>query len=176
MSTQRLVVPPQVIAETQLHLRAHGTRGEEGVVLWRGLVSPPRVSGAVVPLQDCSVGRFRVPLEERQRITRELAGTAEVIVAQVHSHPGHAFHSSIDDAEAIPRRPGALSLVVPDFAACPELLDAAALFELRRDGSWISVPLGRIEVESAETESARGIGRWTAWVTGRMSRRARSLI
>ena len=38
-------------------------------------------------------------------------------MAQVHSHPGEAFHSPADDRWAIPRQVGALSIVLPFFAA-----------------------------------------------------------
>ena len=86
--------------------------------------------------------RYRNSPAERQRITRSLAGTGEMIVAQVHSHPRRAFHSPIDDEEAIPRRVGAYSLVVPDFGARDDLLDDAALFQLDAVGVWQPASLG----------------------------------
>jgi len=134
-------IPSDVIRLTQAHLRTHGKTREEGVVLWRGTFDPPRITGAIIPLQETAVGRFRVPLAERQRIARELSGTGELIVAQVHSHPRDAFHSPIDDEEAIPRRVGAYSLVVPAFASSDSLFDEAALFQLDADGRWRPAPL-----------------------------------
>jgi hypothetical protein len=89
-----------------------------------------------VPEQETGFGRFRVTLRERQRISRELVGTGQMIVVQVHSHPEGAFHSWIDDQEAIPRRVGAYSLVIPDFGSRPHLLEEAALFQLQESGSW----------------------------------------
>jgi hypothetical protein len=176
MTLPTLRVPTGVIAKTQAHLRECGARREEGVVLWRGTLDPFHVTVALVPLQDSSYGRFRVPLEERQRIAREFAGTAETILAQVHSHPGPAFHSPVDDVEAIPRRVGALSLVVPDFAARPELLDNAELFQLHQNGRWTPAPLALLEIDATERMVARRqSARWIAWLTGRLSRRARSL-
>lgn len=134
-------VPAYVVHTTHDHLRAKGATREEGVALWRGTFEPPRITGAILPLQDTSEGRFLVSLEERQRISRELTGTGEMIVAQVHSHPNAAFHSWIDDKEAIPRRVGAYSLVVPDFGARESLLDEAALYRLDPSGSWRDAPL-----------------------------------
>jgi hypothetical protein len=170
-------VPMNVIATTQAHLRECGARHEEGVVLWRGTLDPPQATAALVPLQESSYGRFRVPLTERQRIARELAGTGETILVQVHSHPGHAFHSAIDDAEAIPRRVGALSLVVPDFGVRPELLDDAELFQLQQDGRWTPAPLAVLDIEVTESPATRRQrGRWwIAWLIARLSRHARSL-
>jgi hypothetical protein len=135
-------VPADIARITQNHLRFKGATREEGVVLWRGTLDPARITAAIVPAQETSAGRFRVPLAERQRITRELAGTGEAIVAQVHSHPRRAFHSPIDDEEAIPRRVGSYSLVVPDFGAREDLLDDAALFRLDDAGAWRPTSLG----------------------------------
>lgn len=139
-------VPHEVVRATQKHLRAKGRAGEEGVVLWQGTFEPPLITHVIVPQQETSAIRFRIPLAERQRIARKLAGSGEMIVAQVHSHPCGAFHSSTDDKEAIPRRVGSLSLVIPDFGARYELLDRAALFELRRGGSWHAVPLELLQL------------------------------
>lgn len=134
-------VPIAVVQETHRHLRAKGRTREEGVVLWCGTFEPPTITRAIVPLQHTGMGRFVVPLAERQRITRQLAGSEEVIVAQVHSHPRAAFHSEVDDEEALPRRVGSYSLVVPHFAARPDLLEEAALFRLEANGTWQPVPL-----------------------------------
>jgi hypothetical protein len=133
-------VPEAVVRETLAHLRAKGATGHEGVVLWQGTFDPPRITAAIVPEQETSPARFIVPLAERQRIARSLSGTGQMVVAQVHSHPGVAFHSPADDADAIPRRIGAYSLVIPDYAARGDLLDGAALFQLSEDGRWRQMP------------------------------------
>lgn len=147
-------VPAYVVATTHAHLRAKGATREEGVVLWRGTFEPPRITGAIVPAQDTSEGRFRVALEERQRISSELSGTGEMIVTQVHSHPNGAFHSWIDDKEAIPRRVGAYSLVVPDFGARAGLLDEAALYQLDACGRWRDAPLATFRLPPPSTSTA----------------------
>ena len=41
----------------------------------------------------------------------------ERFIAQVHTHPGRAYHSEMDDRYAVVTSPGGLSLVVPDIAA-----------------------------------------------------------
>ncbi|HEU0164449.1 MAG TPA: Mov34/MPN/PAD-1 family protein, partial [Thermomicrobiales bacterium] len=38
------------------------------------------------------------------------------LLAQIHSHPTHAYHSEMDDEYAIATALGAFSLVVPHFA------------------------------------------------------------
>ena len=59
---------------------------------------------------------FDVPLWERLRIARQLAGCGEKLLVQLHTHPGRAFHSAVDDRLALPRHTGAISIVIPDFA------------------------------------------------------------
>ena len=144
--TDVFAVPADVARVTHEHLRAKGREHAEGVVLWIGTFEPPAITGAVVPEQETSAGRFRVPLAARQLLTRELAGSGQMVVAQVHSHPDLAFHSPIDDAEAIPRRVGAHSLVVPDFGTRGHLLDDAALFQLDADGRWLPAPTTTFDV------------------------------
>jgi hypothetical protein len=84
-----------------------------------------------------------------------------MVVAQVHSHPMDAFHSCIDDAEAIPRRAGAYSLVLPNFGTRQGLLDDAALFRLDGRGRWLETPLSIFVVPDtppiAETEVAAAV-------------------
>ncbi len=142
-------VPSEIVYKTQMHLRAKGRNRHEGVVLWRGAFEPPLVSRIIVPEQETGPISFRVPLAERQRLARDLAGSGEAIVAQVHSHPREAYHSPTDDADAIPRRVGSLSLVVPDYGARRDLLDGAALFELCAGGRWCRVPLQRLRLSNA---------------------------
>jgi hypothetical protein len=66
-----------------------------------------------------------------------------MIAAQVHSHPREAFHSSADDAWAIVRHLGALSLVVPDFGLKTNVStfrDHTKVFCLAGNNRWHEVP------------------------------------
>lgn len=145
-SGEIFAVPKEVALLTHEHLRAKGQELSEGVVLWLGTFEPPMITRAVVPEQKTSAGRFQVPLHARQQLTRELAGSGQVLVAQVHSHPGAAFHSDVDDTESIPRRVGAFSLVIPDFGGRPHLLDGAALYCLEGTGRWLEAPLSTFSI------------------------------
>ncbi len=150
-TAEMFVVPVKVARITHVCLRTKGTEACEGVVLWIGTFDPPEITRAVVPDQHTSAGRFRVPLRFRQELSRALAGTGQVLVAQVHSHPSIAFHSCVDDAEAIPRRIGAYSLVIPDFGARAHLLDGAALYRLDDGGGWVEAPLSTFVVPETFT-------------------------
>lgn len=79
----------------------------------------------------------------------ELALKEAGVRIQIHTHPGAAFHSSIDDAYPIVQSPGFLSLVIPNFAQGPVGFEAAHLAQLQPDGSWRAVkPEDHIEIVS----------------------------
>ena len=103
--------------ESAATLRALSDGVRESVVLWVGTEQGERalVQRVIVPRQCASRVHFNVPLEERLRIVQELAEVGEKLLAQLHTHPGLAFHSELDDRLALPRHTDAISIVVPHF-------------------------------------------------------------
>ncbi|MCP4737333.1 MAG: hypothetical protein GY873_24365, partial [Bosea sp.] len=86
---------------------------------------------------------FRIPPAAMKDLMAHLRRTRLQVVAQVHSHPGRAFHSEADDEWAIVRNRGALSLVVPRFGAgatVANFMDQTAMYRLSDDDMWIAVP------------------------------------
>jgi hypothetical protein len=61
------------------------------------------------------------------------------LIAQIHSHPGRAYHSSTDDQYAVATTVGCLSLVVPNFATAPFAVDRVASYRLDASGTWRSL-------------------------------------
>jgi len=116
----------------------------ERPVLWVGDPQPPAcASRLIVPLQDADFDYFHVPPSGMRAVFDALRPHRHAILAQIHSHPGIAFHSEADDDWAIVRYEGALSIVVPFFAleTTPEtFLDDAAVFVLCADDVWHEVP------------------------------------
>ena len=115
----RYVVPRAIIGESVRKLRSLSGGYRESVILWTGThrAEEAMVRRIVVPRQRASALHFDVPLRERLRLARELAGCGEKLLVQLHTHPAEAFHSDTDDRLALPRHTGAISIVVPDFAA-----------------------------------------------------------
>jgi len=70
---------------------------------------------------------------------KRLALSKQSIKAQVHTHPGEAFHSATDDHWPIVSQPGFLSIVIPDFAIGDVSLNSAWIGRLHEDGIWYSV-------------------------------------
>ena len=58
------------------------------------------------------------------------------LIAQLHSHPGEAYHSELDDELPIATTAGCLSLVVPDFAREPFALRRCAVYRLMPGKGW----------------------------------------
>lgn len=126
---------------TLTHLRDCGRRGVEGMVLWAGKVSDrtASVDEAIVPRQDGRVTDHglivTVSGDELHRINVVLYRTGRRLIGQVHSHPGRAYHSEVDDEHAIATEVGAFSIVVPDFAAGAYDLRDYAIYRLH-EGRW----------------------------------------
>jgi len=68
------------------------------------------------------------------------------LIAQVHSHPGEAYHSDTDDDLAVINQLGGLSIVVPDFAREDFSLETAAVYRRVPDNAWLE--LSPVEAKS----------------------------
>jgi hypothetical protein len=136
---KKVHVPEKILHVTQEHLRTHERVGNEGMVLWTGIKSnrDAFVKTCIHPVQQCTAVSFDIPLDENQRINTLLKQSNEVIIAQVHSHPGSAFHSSRDDGMPITFTIGLFSLVVPNFCK-KDLKDLSELsiWEHIGKGNW----------------------------------------
>jgi hypothetical protein len=142
LNLQSVLVPRKVLTEGQDFLRAVGSTGREGMVLWIGTHegSTFTVTNLVIPKQRGLITADGVCVivdpDELRKLNLELYRHNLRLIAQVHSHPGRAFHSDTDDEYAIARTIGALSLVIPDFAVRPFSLNDCATYRLSARGSW----------------------------------------
>jgi len=138
---RRVTVEQSVVRATLQTMRDFGARGCEALVLWLGNVQPPHahVMIAFTPDQrsvtsESGVGYF-VGGETLFQLNRALAETGLRLIAQVHSHPGEAYHSAADDRYAIVTVDGGFSLVVPDFGQAPPDPSSWAVYRLIK-GGW----------------------------------------
>lgn len=133
----------------QLHttwslMREPGLDGFEAAVLW---------IGRAVARDRAAVMRVVRPQQWATR-TAEGVGVAldpdaltdlilslhnEIVLARLHTHPTDAYHSHVDDNNTVIGHPGAISIVVPDFAAGPPDLDACSVNVLDA-GGWREIP------------------------------------
>lgn len=121
----RFCVSRTMAAETLDLLAEAGAGGDERMVVWgavasragqhlecRSIYVPDQVSihtedGLAVLIGD----------EALRELNRSLNQRGEVLAVQVHAHPDDAYHSDTDDRLAVATTLGALSIVVPAFAA-----------------------------------------------------------
>ncbi len=142
--TKVLRIHRDVLVETLVTLKHAGRQRKEGIALWLG-----ERGGAVdevkllyEPIHEASVDFFHIPPRGVQGLMRKMEETETCVVAQIHSHPQHAFHSRADDHWAIVRHIGAFSLVLPDFALMATLenfMTQVAVFRLSSDDRWCQV-------------------------------------
>jgi proteasome lid subunit RPN8/RPN11 len=134
-----VVIDRQVVEATLDELQRFGERQLEGLVLWLGDGDLHRVHvrRAFVPEQEAISGEdgvgYFVSGETLFKLNVALAESGLRLIAQVHSHPGEAYHSEADDRYAIVTADGGFSLVVPDFGRAPADPAAWAVYRLSND-------------------------------------------
>src|SRR5471032_483416 len=132
-----LLINEGLVARTVEILQLGGLQNCEAVVLWLG--SSNDVREVYRPEQVVDVDYFRLPTQSVRSLMAHLRATRQRVLAQVHSHPGEAFHSRADDKWAIVRHEGALSFVLPRFAAHTDagtFQDDAAVYRLSAADKW----------------------------------------
>ena len=136
-----LKISREHLRETIYILQQAGLKKHEGIVLWFAHKNG-RVCRCFEPLHRAKLDMFHIPRQGIEQILKICRVERVRLVAQVHSHPGEAFHSLADDRWAIPRQVGALSIVLPYFAAGvteENFIDQAAVFTLSATNSWDQV-------------------------------------
>ncbi|HTZ87264.1 MAG TPA: hypothetical protein VMB05_11415 [Solirubrobacteraceae bacterium] len=130
------------------HLRGCGEGQRECVVYLTGPVDERRrIDGVVHPVHAASAVGYEVGTKALGELSAGLLVERRSVRAQMHTHPGAAYHSSIDDGGALLGTPGFLSIVIPDFALGPVGLAGAFLAELTREGTWEALDIAtRLEV------------------------------
>lgn len=145
----RLQISSQQLQESLLILSR--SEGREKVILWLGKRQEDRyvVKEVFTPLQYGEEDFFVIPPEGMQDIMEKLKSTRSMLVAQVHTHPGHAYHSEADGEWAIVRHHNAYSLVLPYFCTTTHVgnfFQEAATYVLDGNNEWIAVDNSHIDL------------------------------
>jgi hypothetical protein len=137
-----------IVAATFDKFRECGAGRRECQMLWTGPWEDPRtISEAVHSRHRSHSSGFDVDGDWLNSFWLELATKKTGVRVQVHTHPGQAFHSAIDDSYSIVHLPGFLSLVIPNFGFGPPIFEDAYLAELTENGDWKSVTVtNRFEI------------------------------
>lgn len=129
-----------VFNDTFEQLRCCSEGRIECVTYWTGPVCGETVADqAEQPLHRAGYDWYEVDRQWLCEFFVRLRGERRKVVAQVHTHPHEAWHSSIDDVYAVVPSRGFLSLVLPNFAQGPISLAEAYLVELDAEGKWRAI-------------------------------------
>jgi hypothetical protein len=135
-------VPRSLALQAIWHLRQVGLKRFEGLALWAGVRQGEvfQVTQTVIPAQKGIRSRDGVAVaigpEELHRLNVWLYENKLMLVAQLHSHPGEAYHSETDDEFPVATVVGSVSIVVPDFARHQFSLPTCAVYRLSGKGRW----------------------------------------
>ncbi|MCI0359405.1 MAG: Mov34/MPN/PAD-1 family protein [Planctomycetaceae bacterium] len=153
---ETVVITRAVWTEAERTMRLCGGLGNECVVYLCGEPtvgrSVARATAVYHPAHTGSATSYEVPISELLKLNSSLFENRLSVLAQVHTHPGQAFHSGTDDRWPTIETVGFLSLVVPCF--CREGLSGLAgcyLAEYLGSGQWREVSraemLQRLQLE-----------------------------
>jgi hypothetical protein len=126
------VIPQPLLELTFEHLHRYGRYGSEGLVYWAGSIGAggDNLVQVVLLVNHRPQGpRVEVSRQEARLLLRTLKELDVKLLAQIHSHPGAAFHSRGDDEHATSFHPGFLSIVVPELGRTQPTLETCAVHE-----------------------------------------------
>lgn len=138
-------MPKQVLAESVCKMADCGQGRYECVIYWTGPVKDDgAVDGWTHPSHRRSAFGYQINDCWLTKFWFQLATENRAIRAQVHTHPGSAFHSETDDNWPVVSQPGFVSIVVPNFAVRPINLKTWWAGVLAADGRWKEVPIASL--------------------------------
>jgi proteasome lid subunit RPN8/RPN11 len=130
----------ETLEKTFEHLRACGAGRRECVAYWLGpRAEKDEISEVVHPRHSATSTSYDVDGRWLNELWVRLARDELELRAQVHTHPGSAFHSSRDDDMAAIQTAGFASVVIPHFALGGVSLDRSHVERRENDGSWRAV-------------------------------------
>jgi hypothetical protein len=132
-------------------LRYAGSKGVEGICLFAGKINDTTfiVEETIIPSQKSYILEqglmYSVDSEELHRLNIWLYQNEMQLIAQIHSHPGEAYHSLADDRYPIVDAFGGISIVVPYFAVGEVSLLNTAVYRLSLNRTWDKLSIEEVK-------------------------------
>lgn len=145
LNIKKIVLPHKCLEEAYTHMRQAGHKRLEGVALFAGKEKDSifTIEHTIVPVQKAMNIEngllYAVEGDELYKINVWLYENKMSLVAQIHSHPGRAYHSDTDDAYPIVATVGGISIVVPDFASRAVDISTCAVYRLSVENIWVEL-------------------------------------
>lgn len=138
-------LPLKIIQETFHALVKCGQGRCECVIYWTGPVGKSDgIDGWDHPTHRRSPCGYEIDDHWLTDYWFRLGRKRREILAQVHTHPGQAFHSTTDDCWPVVSQPGFISIVIPNFALGQMNLEGAWIGRLSSSGQWLSLKLSEV--------------------------------
>lgn len=133
-----------VVSQTAALIGEAGWRGYEGSAVWIGTVTDDGATATIRRVYRPEQVAYATPSGLSVEVTEaglsEMIGSlkpAEMVLARLHTHGNDDVnHSRVDDANLLVGHPGAVSVVVPRFAANGIVLDRCGVHVLGVDHRW----------------------------------------
>lgn len=135
-------LPQENLEKAYKLLRYAGTKGVEGICLFAGQMEETSfiIKETIIPRQKGYILEqglmYAVESDELHNLNVWLYENKMQLIAQIHSHPGKAYHSEADDRYPIVDTYGGISIVVPDFASGEVSLFDTAIYRLSLNKTW----------------------------------------
>lgn len=136
-----LSIPQPLWSELLLGLRARGHGQRESGAFLLGVKNQPRRVASIVFYDEVDPAAFETgiividggAMGDLWRICRE---RGEIVVADVHTHPGGAWQSESDRMHPMIAEPGHLAMIIPNFAEEPIRIDEIGLYRYLGGFRW----------------------------------------
>ncbi|MDA2928380.1 Mov34/MPN/PAD-1 family protein [Acidobacteria bacterium AH-259-O06] len=146
--------PPRVVlTEACLHalqecLAPETIRGHEGIAYLVGQNNgyTTLAAGAIRPRARTTEASFEVDASAMANVVRTAVTNGLEVVGQVHTHPGHAYHSGGDETGARIAYSGYVSIVLPYYGRQLPSLTGIAAYMYRTGIGFVPVDLECIMV------------------------------
>ncbi len=144
---EKLLLCESVLGPVEEHLRTSGLEHREEAALIAGYITGGDTgvgTTVLLPATENSAASCFLPLDVTLDCIELIHGAEQVLLAQVHTHPGRSWmHSGVDDQGAFSDCPGLFSIVVPQFGryGVRRLLERGiGIHERLPSGEWRQLP------------------------------------
>lgn len=117
ITINKILIPYKILRKTLNIFREYGNDYLEAFALWVGKEKGTTfaIKNVWFPKQENTMITYFISDIVVHYINVRLNKKKYTVIAQLHTHPGEAFHSCIDNHFSILILPGSFSIVAPDF-------------------------------------------------------------
>lgn len=138
----KVLICEDVLTPLEEHLRTTGLAHREEAALLTGYILGKcvgLVTTVLLPYTESSSVGCILPMDVTVECMDRMNQYGQIVLAQVHTHPGRAWHSDTDDHWAFTDSAGLFSIVIPAFGrfGLRRIFgNGIAIYEREKSGDW----------------------------------------